>query len=196
MARPGHARGPERSGRPLRSAGRGQRHQRAARLHRAGEIRRARRARAKRRGSHRQGAYRAWPVRRARLRHRCSWTSTCRTWTGSRRRGGSGRSIRTTPRPRPGRPPIVALTANAFAEDRDAYLQAGLDDYLAKPFEKADLAALLARWRRPGAVAEERIRARRRVIAEGTRRSLRVIPASCALSPDCHIELRIGLLTG
>jgi PAS domain S-box-containing protein len=53
--------------------------------------------------------------------------------------------------PARGRPPIVALTANALPEDRDAYLQAGLDDYLAKPFEKADLAALLARWRHPGA---------------------------------------------
>ncbi|HLC09268.1 MAG TPA: ATP-binding protein [Methyloceanibacter sp.] len=47
------------------------------------------------------------------------------------------------------RPPIVALTANAFAEDRVAYLQAGLDDYLAKPFEKDDLIALIARWRKP-----------------------------------------------
>jgi CheY-like chemotaxis protein len=56
--------------------------------------------------------------------------------------------------PAAGRPPIVALTANAFAEDRDAYLEAGLDDYLAKPFEKADLAMLLARWKRPG-VAEK-----------------------------------------
>ena len=52
-------------------------------------------------------------------------------------------------RPAHGRPPIVALTANAFADDRAAYLQAGLDDYLAKPFEKADLGALLARWKRP-----------------------------------------------
>ena len=50
----------------------------------------------------------------------------------------------------------MALTANAFAEDRAAYLQAGLDDYLAKPFEKADLAALLARWRYPGATDEAR----------------------------------------
>jgi signal transduction histidine kinase/CheY-like chemotaxis protein len=43
-------------------------------------------------------------------------------------------------------PPIVALTANAFAEDRERYLAAGLDDYLAKPFDVADLESLLIRW--------------------------------------------------
>jgi CheY-like chemotaxis protein len=45
--------------------------------------------------------------------------------------------------------PMVALTANAFSEDRDRCLAAGLDDYLAKPFHKSDLAALLARWHSP-----------------------------------------------
>ena len=43
-------------------------------------------------------------------------------------------------------PPIVALTANAFAEDKKRYLKAGIDDYLAKPFDKASLEAVLKRW--------------------------------------------------
>ncbi len=47
---------------------------------------------------------------------------------------------------RAGAPPIVALTANAFAEDKQRYLEAGMDDYLAKPFDKSGLEAVLHRW--------------------------------------------------
>ncbi len=43
-------------------------------------------------------------------------------------------------------PPIIALTANAFPEDRERCLSAGLDDYLAKPFDQRDLQALLQKW--------------------------------------------------
>jgi CheY-like chemotaxis protein len=43
-------------------------------------------------------------------------------------------------------PPIVALTANAFAEDRQRYLDSGMDDYLSKPFDKASLETVLMRW--------------------------------------------------
>jgi two-component system sensor histidine kinase/response regulator len=42
--------------------------------------------------------------------------------------------------------PIVAMTANAFKEDREACLAAGMDDYMAKPVRMNDLRAMTQRW--------------------------------------------------
>jgi CheY-like chemotaxis protein len=41
--------------------------------------------------------------------------------------------------------PIIAMTANAFEEDRQACLAAGMDDYVAKPIDVAHLAQAIAR---------------------------------------------------
>ena len=41
--------------------------------------------------------------------------------------------------------PIVALTANAMVEDREAYIEAGMDDHVSKPIESKDVARAIAR---------------------------------------------------
>ena len=42
------------------------------------------------------------------------------------------------------RTPIIALTANAFDEDRDACIAAGMDGFLTKPLDRERLATALA----------------------------------------------------
>ena len=44
------------------------------------------------------------------------------------------------------RTPIVALTANAMEEDEQRCLDAGMDDYLAKPIESETIGRALKRW--------------------------------------------------
>jgi two-component system sensor histidine kinase/response regulator len=44
------------------------------------------------------------------------------------------------------RVPIIALTANAMAQDREECLNAGMDDHLSKPFSMQTLQDMLDRW--------------------------------------------------
>ena len=88
-------------------------------------------------------------------------------------------------RPAEGRPPIVALTANAFAEDRDAYLRRGWTIISPSRSRRPISAALFARWRRPKAQRDGRAAS-----APPDARWPNA-PTSCALSPDCHIEFEL-----
>ncbi len=60
-----------------------------------------------------------------------------------RRREGAGRHT-----------PIIAVTANAMPGDRERCLDAGMDDYVAKPVKREVLAETLKRWLARGAAPE------------------------------------------
>ena len=66
---------------------------------------------------------------------------TTQSWRAHERRQGLARL------------PIVALTASAVNSDRDRCLECGMDDYLVKPFELDDLAAMVQRHLRAPALA-------------------------------------------
>lgn len=55
------------------------------------------------------------------------------------------RQIRARPGPE-GRIPIIGMTAYAFAEDREACLKAGMDDYISKPVGRAELMEKIKHW--------------------------------------------------
>jgi CheY-like chemotaxis protein len=63
------------------------------------------------------------------------------------------RRIRAGGKPGADTVPILAMTANAMAEDRAKSLEAGMNDHLSKPFNPDQLETLLHRWLRSDAPA-------------------------------------------
>ena len=76
--------------------------------------------------------------------------------------------------------PIVAVTANAFEEDRHRCLDAGMNDFLAKPLKIGDLQEVLERWLDPGRAslagqgngASLRVAAQKRAVPEEKQQSV------------------------
>ncbi|MCP4675037.1 MAG: response regulator [Deltaproteobacteria bacterium] len=61
------------------------------------------------------------------------------------------REIRKLDNPKMAEMPIIALTASAMSEDREKFIEAGMNDYMEKPIEPEQLYSVLAKWLLPKA---------------------------------------------
>ena len=61
----------------------------------------------------------------------------------------AARAIRESSHPQAKEIPIIAQTANAFAEDVQRTRQAGMNDHISKPLNEAALLRVLAQYYRP-----------------------------------------------
>ncbi|MGL4205323.1 MAG: response regulator [Aeromonadaceae bacterium] len=56
--------------------------------------------------------------------------------------------------------PIIAMTANAMAGERDKVLEVGMNDHIAKPLDVNQMFATLAQWIKPAAVRDNAVQPR------------------------------------
>ena len=83
--------------------------------------------------------------------------------------------------------PIVAMTANAMAGDREKVIEAGMVDHVAKPFNVANMFATLAKWIHP-ATPKAALQERQQVRADEPFRALPGIDVRAGLARAMNDE--------
>ncbi len=89
--------------------------------------------------------------------------------------------------------PIVAMTANAYEEDRKRCLEAGMNDHVAKPVDPETLYATLRKWL-PGNIAPDELAAEG-ILAEdeGNANLRRLLAAIPGLDSDAWLGVQPGM---
>ena len=77
------------------------------------------------------------------MRLRCMTIRLCAAWTATRQPDGFVQYEKKLKRKHL---PIIALTANVFAEDSERALHAGMDDHMGKPVEVPQHLATMMHW--------------------------------------------------
>jgi signal transduction histidine kinase/CheY-like chemotaxis protein/HPt (histidine-containing phosphotransfer) domain-containing protein len=90
----------------------------------------------------------------------------------------------TTERPSSRPIPIVALTANALAGDRERCLAAGMSDFVSKPFRRVDLDQAVARWTNRAPVASRTLTGRPPALSRPSFSPFPAVPAVRPAGPD------------
>ncbi|MFM6989001.1 MAG: response regulator [Arenimonas sp.] len=91
--------------------------------------------------------------------------------------------------------PVVAMTANAMSSDRDACLDAGMDDYMAKPIDPDLMWRILGRWLSPSTGDAAAMAGESRT-ASSAPEPPRAPPHEAAAAPDLDTALGLGRMGG